>query len=301
MNPDNRPAPRRDSDRPEPNANLNGIDAAFMSRWLERPVPADRITEAIVRQAPAKNNNPVDPAVFTTLKTEVLRRIRAMSDRFAGGLPDELRCVLSSVIIPHEFRRGNAAIPNKLADPPHYSQRKYSICCHLRNAAGQYLVYHHGGGFAFSREYLPGESESPAAVNLFSVELTHAEHNLFLAKPRSFRLNQTTFCNRPAFREQLDHIVAGHVLSEHSGQFEPPAWSELKLRLKSFVGATPGKEELRIERIRRFAYASEPGEFVCETNYGAVWVRVTLSETTRPFESEFFVRWEVDAVRKYIS
>jgi hypothetical protein len=298
MNPDNQPAPRGEPDRSTSGANLGGMSAEFMSRWLERPVPADRITQAILNNSTTNDRAPIDPTIFATLKTEVLRRIHTTNSRFAGGLPEELRCVVSSAFIPAEFRFGQTAIPNRLSDAHPPAPRRYSICCHLRNSAGQYVAYHHGGGFAFSRDHLPGESESPAAVNVFSVIITDSEHQRFIAIPRSFPIRQTTFCNRPAFREQLDYILAGGVLREPRSQFEPPAWSDIRSQLMSFLG--PTRKIFRVERIRPFTYATGPGEFVCDTNHGALWVRATLSETTRPFEVEFKVRWEVDAVRRYL-
>lgn len=278
MNPEHGAVPNEDPHQRGPSPELPGLDAASFSGWAERLVPSDRIMRTLAREYIGQCDLPIEQAVLTTLRDEVNRRMRAIGAECNPSDPAERRLRVSAVIIPELLPGKDREVPNALLNPRFSLPRAYSICCQLRNRDGESIIYHYGGGFAFAKS-LPGEDEQPVAITRLTIRLADTEREAFIANPGSFRFDQLTYTNRAAFHEQLALIQSGGVLEPQSPRIEPPLWGEIRPYLVHLFrrdGATPGT--LRVTGVRPFPLVTSPGEFTCETNYGAAWIHCRWSE-----------------------
>jgi len=278
MSPEHGATPNDDPHQRGRSSDLPSLDGASFSAWAERPIPTDRILHTLAREYIGQCDLPKEQAVLKTLREEVNRRMRAIGAECDPTVVAERRLRVTAVIIPEHLPARNGEVPNALLEPRLSLPRAYSICCQLRNRDGESIIFHHGGGFAFSKS-LPGEDEQPVAITRLTIRLADHERDAFIADPRRFKLDQLTYTNRAAFHEQLALIQSGAVLEPPSPRIEPPLWGDIQPYLVNLFrrdGATPGT--LIVTGVRPFPLASSPGEFTCETNYGHAWVYCRWSE-----------------------
>ena len=267
-------------DPPNP-LDINGVpslDGHSLARWAEHEVPSDRIKQALSRGYIDQCDLPIEQAVMKALRQEVIRRFRACNAQFDVQLEEQRELRFAALLIPETLPGRSGLVPNTIVEPRFTFPRGYSLCCEMRNREGRSLVYHSGGGFAFSRA-VPGESEQPVALSLLTVRLQDAQRESFLANPSAFGLEQKTYMNRAAFYDQLSQIQSGSVLEYRTAMINPPMWSQVRAHLVELFrqrGSSVGL--LRVNEVRPFPHPLSPGEFVCDTNFGAAWVQCRWNE-----------------------
>lgn len=267
---------------------------------VSREVAADQLMRRVAYGFGEPSPNPLDQAVFGTLRAEWRRILSGMRESLDGAIPITDRLRYASLFAPE-------SLPSVLPNPRlvqlnraevRHNFRRYTFACHLRNRDGESLVVSPDGLFAFSGVVNPS-GERPVAVMEVSVDVPLGDRERYLAEPRSLKPRVRILLNRAAFDEQLNLIRSGEILDFSPPQLSVPLWAETLRVLESLTrrrSAESAENRPDVYSIRPAGPDRPPEEVVLETSFGAVLAKMFFHGHPTTGGGNVFCGW-ADSIR----